>query len=83
MIWRRCIGGHWKILSGGVIRPYFLSKKIMFWLYVKTGYGGSWAERNLQMSQAATEIQESGLVWIGGDSEAGRKWIYLSYALEV
>lgn len=36
------------------------------------------------MSQkAATEIHESSLVWVGNDSEIGKKWIYLSYALEV
>lgn len=74
MIWRKCFGGHWKVLSRGVIRPYFLSKKIIFWLYVKTvGYGGSWTERNLQMSYAATEIQESCLLWVDGNSEVGRK----------
>lgn len=47
MMWRKCIGSHWNILSRRVISSYLHSEKITSWLLCEVDYGGSCGEGKL------------------------------------
>lgn len=44
MMWRKCIGSYWNILSRRVISFYLYFEKIIFWFLCEVDYGGSCGE---------------------------------------